>query len=123
MAGRLAFVAERGGNTLTLMRSGFLRALPITDAARIGSATDIPTVSESGVGGYNAYTRHAVLARMGTPDVAVKGMIAADQCRAGDPSRCGTASWLRRGTDRQHDACLDECPPCRAGCEVAAGSG
>ena len=77
MAGHLAFVAESGATTLPLVRGGSLRALAVTGATRIATMPELPTVAESGLPGYEAYTWNVVLARVGTPEAAISGMNAA----------------------------------------------
>lgn len=49
------------------VRTGKLKALAIASSERIGSWADVPTVAESGVPGFNAYTWGAMLAPAGTP--------------------------------------------------------
>jgi len=53
------------------VRSGKLKALAIATADRIPSWKDLPTVAESGVPGFNAYTWGALLAPAGTPKAIV----------------------------------------------------
>jgi tripartite-type tricarboxylate transporter receptor subunit TctC len=57
------------GSTATLpgVRAGRLRAIAVTTAKRSGALPDIPTVSESGVPGYDAPVWYAVLTTAGTP--------------------------------------------------------
>lgn len=52
---------------MTQVHSGKLRALAVTSAKRSSSVPDIPTVSESGVPGYEATSWSAVMAPAGTP--------------------------------------------------------
>lgn len=49
------------------VRNGRLKALAISTAERVPSWKDVPTVSESGVAGFDAYTWGALLAPAGTP--------------------------------------------------------
>ncbi len=53
------------------VRSGKLKALAIATAERVPSWEKLPTVSESGVPGFNAYTWGALLAPAGTPKAIV----------------------------------------------------
>jgi len=53
------------------VRSGKLKALAIATAERVPSWEKLPTISESGVPGFNAYTRGALLAPAGTPKAIV----------------------------------------------------
>ncbi len=49
------------------IRTGRIRAIAVTSAKRSNAAPDIPTVSESGVPGYEASSWFALLAPAGTP--------------------------------------------------------
>jgi tripartite-type tricarboxylate transporter receptor subunit TctC len=53
------------------VRSGKLKALAIGTAERVPSWSNVPTVAESGVPGFNAYTWGAMLAPAGTPKAIV----------------------------------------------------
>ncbi len=53
------------------VKSGKLKALAIGTAERVASWPDLPTVAESGVPGFNAYTWGALLAPAGTPPAIV----------------------------------------------------
>ena len=54
------------------VKSGRLRALAVTSAARFPPLPDVPTVAESGYPGFNAESWHAVVVRTGTPDGIVR---------------------------------------------------
>jgi tripartite-type tricarboxylate transporter receptor subunit TctC len=49
------------------VRGGRLRALAVTTTSRVGSWPDLPTIAESGLAGYDAYTWTALYAPAGTP--------------------------------------------------------
>jgi tripartite-type tricarboxylate transporter receptor subunit TctC len=49
------------------VKSGRLRALAVSSAARWPTVPDVPTVAEAGVPGYEAYAWYGVLASKGTP--------------------------------------------------------
>ena len=53
------------------VRSGTLKALAIATAERVPSWEKLPTIAESGVPGFNAYTWGALLAPAGTPKAIV----------------------------------------------------
>ena len=53
------------------VRSGKLKALAVGSAQRMASWPDVPTVAESGVAGFDAYTWGALLAPAGTPKAIV----------------------------------------------------
>ena len=53
--------------SLPMVRTGKLRALGVTSLKRVGAAPDIPTLSESGLQGYEIVQWFGVLAPVGTP--------------------------------------------------------
>lgn len=59
---------------LPLIRSGQLRALAVTTAKRSGSAPDIPTMSEAGLKGYEAYPWYGVVVPKDTPKPIVDAL-------------------------------------------------
>jgi tripartite-type tricarboxylate transporter receptor subunit TctC len=67
MAGRVSLMATSTTAALPHVRSGRLRALAVTTAARVAGLADIPTVAESGVPGYEAVSWFGFMARAGTP--------------------------------------------------------
>ena len=52
--------------TMPHVRSGGLRALGVTSAKRVPSASDIPTIAEAGVPGYESLQWYGLLAPAGT---------------------------------------------------------
>jgi len=52
--------------TMPHVRSGRLRALGVTSARRVASASDIPTIAEAGVPGYESLQWYGLLAPAGT---------------------------------------------------------
>ena len=71
LGGQIAFMFANPVTTLPNVRAGKLRALATTGPIRSVSAPDIPTVSESGVPGYEAETWFGIAAPAGTPDAIV----------------------------------------------------
>jgi len=62
-----------GGNSVTgQVRAGKLRALAVGDAARVPSLPEYPTIAESGLAGYEAFSWAGVIAPAGTPQELVK---------------------------------------------------
>jgi tripartite-type tricarboxylate transporter receptor subunit TctC len=89
IAGRVDCTFAVMASGLPLVRSGQLRALGVTTAARVATAPEIPTIAESGVPGYDtsswfaffvpAKTPPEIIAKMNTDTVAV---LAEPQIRA-----------------------------------------
>ena len=67
IAGRLSLVFNAPGSVLPHIRSGRLRAIAVTSSSRSSVMPELPTVSESGLPGYEASTWHGVLAPAKTP--------------------------------------------------------
>jgi tripartite-type tricarboxylate transporter receptor subunit TctC len=59
-------------STLQHIQSGKLRALAVTSSKRSPILPDAPTISESGVAGYEVYEWNALFAPAGTPDAVVE---------------------------------------------------
>jgi tripartite-type tricarboxylate transporter receptor subunit TctC len=72
LAGRVAMIATSSMSLLVPhVRSGRLRALGITTAARSSALPDIPTIAEAGVPGYEAVQWSGLLAPAGTPQEVI----------------------------------------------------
>ncbi|HEY6832718.1 MAG TPA: tripartite tricarboxylate transporter substrate binding protein [Pseudolabrys sp.] len=67
MAGRVDMQFATVAPMLPTIRAGQLRALAVTGSERIPTLPDVPTVSEAGVGSYEASLWIAVVAPIGTP--------------------------------------------------------
>ena len=62
---------------LTPRQRGEVRGLAVSSARRLPQLPDLPTFSEAGVPGYEAYTWHMIFAPAGTPPAIVQAMNAA----------------------------------------------
>ena len=67
LGGRLSVGFNSALATMPHLKAGRLRAIAITAAARSSGLPDVPTVSESGLPGYEASTWYGVLAPAGHP--------------------------------------------------------
>jgi tripartite-type tricarboxylate transporter receptor subunit TctC len=73
MGGQAALMFDTMLSAMPHVRSGKLRALAVTSAARSPAAPELPTIAESGLPGYEAIAWNALLAPAGTPkDVIAK---------------------------------------------------
>lgn len=77
LAGQINVTFANVINVLALTRSNRLRALAVTSATRSRILPDLPTISESGIPGYDVTTWHAWLAPKGTPTAIVNRLSAA----------------------------------------------
>ncbi len=67
LAGQIQFVCEPVGTALPHIRSGKLRSLGVTSPTRLADASDLPTVAESGLPGFEYSAWVAVFAPAGVP--------------------------------------------------------
>jgi len=67
LTGRVAVMFDQIATALPTVRDGRLRALGVSTAKRSPAAPDIPTLSESGLPGYDVTTWHGLVAPAGTP--------------------------------------------------------
>jgi tripartite-type tricarboxylate transporter receptor subunit TctC len=67
LAGRTAMIFDTVTAILPHVQSGGVRALAVTTPKRSVSLPDVPTISESGLPGYDANTWGGILAPAGTP--------------------------------------------------------
>ena len=71
MSGEASVIFPTMQSVLPHVKSGRLRALAISTAARSPAVPDIPTVAESGLPGYDATGWYGMLAPAGTPQTAI----------------------------------------------------
>jgi tripartite-type tricarboxylate transporter receptor subunit TctC len=72
LAGDVSLAFSSIPTVLPHVRAGKLRALAVGDAARVASLPEYPTIAESGVPGYEAFSWAGVIAPAGTPQEVVK---------------------------------------------------
>ncbi len=71
MAGRLQVVFSTAPSAIPHIKTGRLRGLAVTTAARSGLVPQLPTVAEAGIPGYEAGSWYGVIAPAGTPRAVV----------------------------------------------------
>ena len=67
LGGQLSMIFSSMPPALPLVKTGKIRALGVTSATRSPAASDIPTISESGLPGYEVKNWYGILAPRGTP--------------------------------------------------------
>ena len=67
MAGQVQVMFDNLPSSMPYLKTGRLRPIAVTTAKRYPGLADIPTISESGVPGYEAVAAFGVLAPAGTP--------------------------------------------------------
>jgi tripartite-type tricarboxylate transporter receptor subunit TctC len=71
MAGTVHMTFATGATTLPLMKSGRVRGLAVTSLQRSPLIPELPTVSESGLKGFEVTGWYGVLAPAGTPSAII----------------------------------------------------
>jgi len=74
VGGHVVVLADTINTCLPFIRSGKLKALAVTSIKRSPSLTDIPTISESGLTGYELVVFNAMMAPSGTPVSIIRRM-------------------------------------------------
>jgi tripartite-type tricarboxylate transporter receptor subunit TctC len=72
LAGDVSLAFSSIPTVLPHVRAGKLRAIAVGDAARVPSLPEYPTIAESGVPGYEAFSWAGIIAPAGTPQEVVK---------------------------------------------------
>ena len=72
VAGRIDFMFDGPANSLELVKGGQLRALAITDDARMAQLPDVPTMAEAGFPGHVVNSWFGFVALAGTPPEMAK---------------------------------------------------
>lgn len=67
VGGQIDLMFETSPTAVPFVKSGKLVALAVTTASRISTLPQLPTISEAGVAGYEAYTWLGMVAPAGTP--------------------------------------------------------
>jgi tripartite-type tricarboxylate transporter receptor subunit TctC len=67
MAGRLSFTFDSAAIQLPQVKTGKIKALAVTGSKRLASLPDVPTVSESGLPGFEYWSWMGICAPAGTP--------------------------------------------------------
>jgi tripartite-type tricarboxylate transporter receptor subunit TctC len=81
MAGQVPIYFGNMASALPHVKNGKLKAVAVTSGRRSPAAPDLPTISESGIAGYQVYEWNAIFAPAGTPQ-AVLNRLQAEIARA-----------------------------------------
>ncbi|WMD18457.1 tripartite tricarboxylate transporter substrate binding protein [Achromobacter seleniivolatilans] len=74
LGGQVQVMFADGPSAVPHLKSGKVRALGVGNPARSGMLPDVPTIAESGVPGYEAYSWSGLMAPKGTPAAIVSRM-------------------------------------------------
>ncbi|MEO8858969.1 MAG: tripartite tricarboxylate transporter substrate binding protein [Burkholderiaceae bacterium] len=97
ISGQVSMMFETIPNALAQLRAGRLRALGVTSAKRSSAAPDIPSISESGLPGFDASSWTGLSAPLGTPRPIIDILNAETRRIVQDPEYLATLKPL--GTD------------------------
>ena len=100
LGGQITFMFAQTSAALPHVQAGKLRALGVASAKRAAQLPDLPTITESGLPGFEAVSWYALLAPAGTPkEVAVK--LQSEVARILQmPDACGCHSPIQPTTTR-----------------------
>ena len=85
IGGQVDFMVDVMPNTAPQVRGGRVKALAVSTAKRVAAFADVPTISESGVAGFDVGAWDAIFAPAGTPKAVVERINAAIQKALADP--------------------------------------
>ena len=86
VAGQIDLIVDQLSNSIQQVRAGNIRAYAVTDAKRVGSASDIPTVDEAGLPGFHMTLWSGMWVPKGTPKDIVTKLNAAAVAALNDPA-------------------------------------
>ncbi len=79
LGGQVDFMCDQTTNTTSQIKSGKVKAYAVTSKKRVPSLSDIPTLDELGLKGFEVGIWHALYAPKGTPKPAIDKLVAALQ--------------------------------------------
>ncbi|MBB4145240.1 tripartite tricarboxylate transporter substrate-binding protein [Rhizobium rhizoryzae] len=85
IGGRIDLACDQTTNTATQIKANEIKAFAVTTAKRISLFPDLPTVSESGIQGFELSAWHAIWAPKGTPEPIRKTLSDALKTALKDP--------------------------------------
>ena len=86
LGGQVDFMCDQTTNTTSQIKSGKIKAYGVTTKARLPSMPDLPTLSESGLPGFEVAVWHGMYAPKGTPKPIVDTLASALQSALKDPN-------------------------------------
>lgn len=86
VAGQIDLIVDQLSNSIQQVRAGNIRAYAVTDAKRVASAADIPTVDEAGLSGFHMNLWSGLWVPKGTPKDVIAKLNAAAVEAMNDPA-------------------------------------
>lgn len=111
LGGRIDLACDQTTNTMTQIKAGEVHPYAVTTTGRIEVQPDLPTVSESGIEGFELSAWHALWAPEGTPEPVRNKLAEALQAALKDPvviERFASLGTAPVSTDQATPAALDE---------------
>jgi tripartite-type tricarboxylate transporter receptor subunit TctC len=85
LGGQVDFMCDQTTNTTSQIKGGKIKAYGVTTKARLAAMPDLPTLSESGLAGFEVAVWHGMYAPRGTPKAIVDTLSGALQVALKDP--------------------------------------
>jgi tripartite-type tricarboxylate transporter receptor subunit TctC len=86
ISGQVSMMLETIPSALAQVRSGKLNALAVTSAKRAAAAPEIPTIAESGIPGFDAFSWSGLSTTAGTPPAVIAALNAETARISKDPA-------------------------------------
>lgn len=86
VGGRIDMMIELGPQAIPYIKSGRLKVLAVSTATRSEAMPEVPTIAESGVPGFDAFTWFALYAPAGTPKEIIERVHASMVKTFGEPT-------------------------------------
>jgi tripartite-type tricarboxylate transporter receptor subunit TctC len=86
LGGQVDFMCDQTTNTTSQIKSGKVKVYAVTTKTRVPSLSNVPTMNEAGVPGFEVAVWHGLYAPKGTPDAIVNKLSAALQTALKDPT-------------------------------------
>ena len=94
VGGQVDFMCDQTTNTVPQVKSGNIRIYGVTTAQRVPSLSEVPTLAEQGMPGFDLFVWNGLFAPKGTPKVAVDKLVVALQAAVQDPALKGRLAEL-----------------------------
>lgn len=86
LGGQVDFMCDQTTNTTSQIKAGKVKAYAVTTAQRVASLSDLPTLQEGGMKGFEVGVWHGLYAPKGTPKPVMDKLTAALQHALKDPA-------------------------------------
>ncbi|MGE5793624.1 MAG: tripartite tricarboxylate transporter substrate-binding protein, partial [Bacteroidota bacterium] len=84
LGGQVDFMCDQTTNTTSQIKSGKVKAYAVTSAKRVPSLSNLPTLQEEGLKGFEVSIWHALYAPKNTPQPVIDTLVKANQAAIQD---------------------------------------